>query len=339
MSSFWTEYSECLVLFGTGSVGQVITVFRSGLEWHMLFNWMFLWMDVLIEWDMLYCWSSGGNSVMVALRSWQVMPSACILMVLTTTLGSPIMTLWYSMTVEIDHISYNCSSGRGPMLAVPVRDGNSGSFGLPPTPGVASHPVLSAGWVWWHPYLWRLYSPPLVFLLSGTLEMVFLLQLRCWLQCCLWCSPWLWSECQIQHQQHPKIFQCEVYQTIHPLLHLLHTLGHASWGWIIEGLLCPILESSGIGQGLVSPLYPIVHARARGVSHHRWHVARAVKALKTREIGPEGIPSPSELYPWQLKRCHYESGQMLWVGPFLVRHTHHFSPSPRVSLHPEFMSL
>ena len=96
---------------------------------------MLWWTDVPTEWDMLYYGSSGGNCVTVALRSWQVTSSDFTFMVSTTTLSSPVMKLWYSMMVETDSISYDCSSGRDPPLTINFRDWDSGSSGFTPNPG------------------------------------------------------------------------------------------------------------------------------------------------------------------------------------------------------------
>ena len=56
------------------------------------------------------------------------------LMVSTTMLGSPMMTLWYSMMVETDSILYSYSSGRGPSLTIVIRGWDLGSSGLAPIP-------------------------------------------------------------------------------------------------------------------------------------------------------------------------------------------------------------
>ena len=62
------------------------------------------------------------------------MPSDCILMV-STPCGSPVMTLQNSMMAEINSISFNCYSRRGPLVAIPIRGGDLGHSGLASNPG------------------------------------------------------------------------------------------------------------------------------------------------------------------------------------------------------------
>ena len=194
--------SECSWMAYIFFLGGILKMF--GFVWHWP-NWtghcsleewvgvcMSFWTDVLTEWDTLYYWPSGGNSVIVALMSWWATPSDCILTVSTPMSGSLIMMLWYSTMVEIDSISCNCSSGRDSLLAVLIRGGDSGPPGFTSNLGVASHPcfqwsgsgcTLTCGGCTHHPWF---------FSCLACWRLVFLLWLRHWLQHCHWHASQLW---------------------------------------------------------------------------------------------------------------------------------------------------
>ena len=116
------------------------------------------------------------------------------------------------MLVEIDSISYNCSSERGPLLAILIRGGNLGPSGLASTPSGGFTPWAFGGAGVAAPLLAEVVLTVLSFFLFSMLEIGLLVEVLA--PMLLLACPQLWSECCIQCQQCLKISQCEVYQTI-----------------------------------------------------------------------------------------------------------------------------
>ena len=68
MSSFQMEFSNVWFTLALAQ-SHKSSVFKNGLDQHVLFKYMFWWMDVLAEQDTLYYELSRGNTITVPLQS------------------------------------------------------------------------------------------------------------------------------------------------------------------------------------------------------------------------------------------------------------------------------